>query len=78
MSVAATPSPASPGAPRSIRRKGQAIIHASRTRPDDDFLAVEVFRAGLARTMLDAERAGIRNLRLVEANAPEVLEHLLP
>jgi tRNA (guanine-N7-)-methyltransferase len=58
--------------------QGQAIIHASRTRPDDDFLAVEVFRAGLARTMLDAERAGTRNLRLVEANAPEVLEHLLP
>jgi hypothetical protein len=28
--------------------------------------------------MLDADRAGIRNLRLVEANAPEVLEHLLP
>jgi tRNA (guanine-N7-)-methyltransferase len=28
--------------------------------------------------MLDAERAGVRNLRLVEANAPEVLEHLLP
>jgi tRNA (guanine-N7-)-methyltransferase len=28
--------------------------------------------------MLDAERAGVRNLRLVEANAPEVLEHFLP
>jgi len=28
--------------------------------------------------MLDADRAGARNLRLVEANAPEVLEHLLP
>ena len=37
-----------------------------------------VFRAGLARTMLDADRAGIGNLRLVEANAPEVLQHLLP
>jgi tRNA (guanine-N7-)-methyltransferase len=28
--------------------------------------------------MLDAERAGVHNLRLVEANAPEVLQHLLP
>jgi tRNA (guanine-N7-)-methyltransferase len=28
--------------------------------------------------MLDADRAGAGNLRLVEANAPEVLEHLLP
>ena len=57
--------------------QGHAIVHAASSRPDADFLAVEVFRAGLARTMLDAERAGVHNLRLVEANAPEVLEHLL-
>lgn len=58
--------------------QGHAIIHAASSRPEDDFLAVEVFTAGLARTMLNAERAAIDNLRLVEANAPEVLEHLLP
>ena len=58
--------------------QGHAIVHAASTTPEVDFLAVEVFRAGLARTMLDADRAGARNLRLVEANAPEVLEHLLP
>ncbi|MGX1701371.1 tRNA (guanosine(46)-N7)-methyltransferase TrmB [Microbacterium sp. NPDC055357] len=58
--------------------QGHAIVHAASSRPEDDFLAIEVFRAGLARTMLDAERAGVDNLRLVEANAPEVLQHLLP
>ncbi|MCR2818157.1 tRNA (guanosine(46)-N7)-methyltransferase TrmB [Microbacterium sp. zg.Y1090] len=58
--------------------QGHAIVHAAAARPDGDFIAVEVFKAGLARTMLDAERAGVRNLRVVEANAPEVLEHLLP
>ena len=58
--------------------QGHAIVHAATSRPDDDFLAIEVFRAGLARTMLDADRAGAHNLRLVEANAPEVLQHLLP
>lgn len=58
--------------------QGHAIVHAAGSRPDTDFLAVEVFKAGLARTMLDAARGGVRNLRLVEANAPEVLEHLLP
>jgi tRNA (guanine-N7-)-methyltransferase len=58
--------------------QGHAIVHAAQSHPERDFLAVEVFRAGLARTMLDADRAGVRNLRLVEANAPEVLEHLLP
>ncbi|MBN9178435.1 MAG: tRNA (guanosine(46)-N7)-methyltransferase TrmB [Microbacterium sp.] len=58
--------------------QGHAIVHAATAAPERDFLAVEVFRAGLARTMLDADRDGVANLRLVEANAPEVLEHLLP
>jgi tRNA (guanine-N7-)-methyltransferase len=58
--------------------QGHAIVHAASSRPDVDFLAIEVFTAGLARTMLTAERADARNLRLVEANAPEVLAHLLP
>ena len=58
--------------------QGHAIVHAAAADPATDFIAVEVFRAGLARTMLDADREGVRNLRLVEANAPEVLEHLLP
>lgn len=58
--------------------QGHAIVHAAGARPEADFLAVEVFRAGLARTMLDADRAGVENLRLIEANAPEVLEHVLP
>jgi tRNA (guanine-N7-)-methyltransferase len=58
--------------------QGHAIVHAASSHPDTDYLAIEVFRAGLARTMLDAERAGAANLRLVEANAPEVLQHLVP
>jgi tRNA (guanine-N7-)-methyltransferase len=58
--------------------QGHAIVHAATTRPDEDFLAIEVFTAGLARTMLEADREEVRNLRLVEANAPEVLQHLLP
>src|SRR6478609_2495797 len=51
--------------------QGHAIVHAAASRPESDFLAVEVFRAGLARTMLEAAKAEVRNLRLVEANAPE-------
>lgn len=58
--------------------QGQAVVAAASSHPDADFLAVEVFRAGLARTMLDAHREGVRNLRVVEANAPEVLSSYLP
>ncbi|MEJ1156404.1 MULTISPECIES: tRNA (guanosine(46)-N7)-methyltransferase TrmB [Microbacterium] len=58
--------------------QGHAIIHAATENPDTDFLAIEVFRSGLARTMLAAEQGELRNIRLVEANAPEVLMHLIP
>lgn len=58
--------------------QGHAILHAAEQHPDTNFLAVEVFRAGLARTMLRAESAGIDNLRLAEVNAPELLEKYLP
>ena len=58
--------------------QGHAIVHAASEHRDRDFLAIEVFRAGLARTMIRAEWAEAANLRLVEANAPEVLERALP
>lgn len=58
--------------------QGHAILHAAETRPDTNFLAVEVFRAGLARTIIRAELAGLENLRLAEVNAPELLEKFLP
>lgn len=58
--------------------QGHAIVHAAEHNPDRVFLAIEVFRAGLARTMIRADWAAVDNLRLIEANAPEVLEHALP
>ena len=38
--------------------QGAAIVHAASAHPEVDFLAIEVFTAGLARTMLNAEQAG--------------------
>ena len=58
--------------------QGHAIVHAASEHRDRDFIAIEVFRAGLARTMIRAEWADTTNLRLIEANAPEVLEQALP
>lgn len=58
--------------------QGHAIVHAAEQHPERNFLAIEVFRAGLARTMIRAEWAAADNLKMVEANAPEVLERALP
>lgn len=57
---------------------GEAIVYAAANNPSENFLGVEVYRAGLAKTMMGAADLALRNLRLVEANAPEVLTKLLP
>ncbi len=51
-------------------RQGHAIVHAATSRPDADFLAVEVFRAlgSRARCSPTPTVQGAVNLRLVEAN----------
>lgn len=57
---------------------GEAVVAAAAEHPEWNFLAVEVFVAGLARTLRRVEDAGLSNVRLAEANAVEVLEHMLP
>ncbi|MFD2796702.1 tRNA (guanosine(46)-N7)-methyltransferase TrmB [Promicromonospora vindobonensis] len=60
---------------------GDAVVEAATTDPGRDYLAVEVYQPGLAHTIARAERAGaalgqegLPNLRLVQANAAELLE----
>jgi tRNA (guanine-N7-)-methyltransferase len=57
---------------------GDAICHAAEQNPDTDFLAVEVYTPGLANTIIKINSRGLSNVRVVEANAPEVLATMLP
>ncbi|WP_309080960.1 tRNA (guanosine(46)-N7)-methyltransferase TrmB [Zhihengliuella sp.] len=56
---------------------GEAIVTAAAAHPERDFLAVEVYAPGLAQLMLRAGKQDLTNVRVIQANAPEVLEHLL-
>ncbi|RXR28025.1 tRNA (guanosine(46)-N7)-methyltransferase TrmB [Oerskovia turbata] len=57
---------------------GEAVVNAAESTPGRDFLAVEVYTPGLAQTVLRAAQRGLTNLRLVQANAAEVLTTTLP
>lgn len=57
---------------------GEALLHAAQARPEQNFIGIDVYREGLARTMVQASKLGVHNLRLIEANAPEVLNTFLP
>lgn len=53
--------------------QGEALIASAALRPDIDHLAVEVYLPGVAQTVLRAAKHGLENVRIVQANAPEVL-----
>lgn len=52
---------------------GETLAHAARAHPDIDFLAFEVYIPAVAQTLLHIRREKLTNIRLVVANAPEML-----
>lgn len=54
---------------------GEAVLAAAAADPDRDFLAVEVYRPGLARTIVGAQTRGLGNVRVLVADARPLLEH---
>ncbi|WP_265523180.1 tRNA (guanosine(46)-N7)-methyltransferase TrmB [Oerskovia flava] len=58
--------------------QGEAVVAAAAAAPERDFLAVEVYTPGLAQTVLRAAQRDLGNLRLLQANAAEVLATTLP
>ena len=57
---------------------GETLVRSARESPDVNFLGIEVHLPGLGRCMLLAEKAGVRNLRLIQGDAVEVLGQRMP
>jgi tRNA (guanine-N7-)-methyltransferase len=56
---------------------GDAVVQGALARPGTNFLAVEVYRPGLAATLAKIARHDLTNVRLVHADAVQVLKHML-
>lgn len=57
---------------------GESTFAGAQAHPEANFLAVEVYRPGLAKLLNRVVTEDVTNVRMVEANAPEVLDHMLP
>ncbi|MDO5629862.1 MAG: tRNA (guanosine(46)-N7)-methyltransferase TrmB [Mobilicoccus sp.] len=53
---------------------GESILAAAQANPEQNFLAVEVYRPGLARTIVGAADADLDNLRILAADARALVE----
>lgn len=57
---------------------GQATAEIARLRPDTDFLGIEVHTPGVGALLKRIGELGLSNLRLIQHDAVEVLEHMIP
>ncbi|MEO8278840.1 MAG: tRNA (guanine(46)-N(7))-methyltransferase TrmB, partial [Ideonella sp.] len=56
---------------------GAATALIAQTRPHTDFLGVEVHPPGVGALLQQIEALGLSNLRLIQHDAVEVIEHML-
>ncbi|UIJ34369.1 tRNA (guanosine(46)-N7)-methyltransferase TrmB [Allobranchiibius sp. GilTou73] len=57
---------------------GDCVVAAAAEHPEWDFLAVEVWRPGIAQTLAKAAQAQVGNLRVLRADAAGVVATALP
>ena len=57
---------------------GEATAHIARLRPDDNFLCCEVHEPGVGALLKRIGEHGIDNIRILQHDAVEVLDHMLP
>ena len=68
-------------APRTLEigfGNGAALAAMAESRPDCDFIGIEVHRPGVGRLLLELESRGLQNVRIFREDAVQVLNECLP
>lgn len=56
---------------------GEALLTLAANNPDTNYLGVEIHEPGIGRLMLMLERAGLDNVRIIQADAVDVVKTML-
>ena len=57
---------------------GETTQKIATARPEDNFLGVEVFNAGVGAMLKRIDESGLTNIRVIQHDAVEVLQHMIP
>jgi len=57
---------------------GETLVEQAAASPDMNFVGIEVHEPGIGHCLMKAEAAGLKNLRVVNHDAIEVLTHQVP
>jgi tRNA (guanine-N7-)-methyltransferase len=56
---------------------GQATASLAEMNPEKNYLGIEVFKSGVGKLLWEIERRNIENIRIIEHDAIETVEHML-
>jgi tRNA (guanine-N7-)-methyltransferase len=54
---------------------GQATAIIAQDNPDKNYICIEVYKAGIGHLLMEIEKRGIKNIRIIEYDAVEVIQH---
>jgi tRNA (guanine-N7-)-methyltransferase len=57
---------------------GAATAQIAAANPQKNYLGIEVFRPGVGRLLYEIEKRGLSNIRIIEYDAAEVFQRLIP
>ena len=57
---------------------GDSLVAMAKSMPEKDFIGIEVHRPGVGNILIQIEKEGISNLRVMCHDAVEVLQHQIP
>ena len=57
---------------------GKSLVQMAEAAPDKNFIGIEVHRPGVGACLADAANAGISNLRVLQHDAVDVLNEMIP
>lgn len=57
--------------------RGESLVASAKAKPDVNFLGLEVYRPGVAQTLVTMRHVGVDNIRLAMVNAPEAFATML-
>ncbi len=58
--------------------RGDALIAMAKAHPEHDYLGIDIYRPGIGYLLLQIEAAKLTNVRIISADAVEVLQQYLP
>lgn len=57
---------------------GKSLVEMAKNAPEKNFIGIEVHGPGVGACLADAEEAGVTNLRVINHDAVEILDKMIP